>query len=395
MKTPTRTLSSARSSNLLDKKNITSTPKTIQEVTRLKIYKGSYYHVLAVTDDNRIIAKDINTGYLYQIDRNFNILATLNTEGLFYLESKGLLLNSGTLLVFNAGSGKIYRSTDTTYTAFTEVFAFRTNCVILINRGWDKTPDDVVMFGEYSTIIPRDPSTARLYMSADDGQTWSIAHEFSRDTSGADYIRHIHTVCYDKYTGKFWISTGDGDPAKPNDAINGECRIYTINPDGTGLTLIGSGSQIYRCVSFVFTEDLVLWGTDGPVWENQYPSFMVYARASGQIDYGTPHNLSKTIFGCYEVEDSSGNTLYIACDNAYTTGDLIGIWVYNEETAEWELGLTIDRKTGADGYYQIQDVVDVGGGRLMVTGEGIHYWFTDYVKYSFALDIVKETIISS
>lgn len=82
--------------------------KNLEIRTKLIPRIGSQtYEALCITTDNRIIARGISDGKIYQIDDKFNLIAILESSGIFTLESKGLLLGSGTLLIYN--QGKIYR----------------------------------------------------------------------------------------------------------------------------------------------------------------------------------------------------------------------------------------------------------------------------------------------
>lgn len=103
-----------------------------------------------------------------------------------------------------------------------------------------------VYWGEYWRNRRREP--VRLWRSTDGGEHWSVALEF-----GTRQAAHVHAVQQDPYTGVVWVTTGDGDR---------ESRIGFIDGEG-GYTVVGSGSQQWRAVSLLFTEDAVIWGMDG------------------------------------------------------------------------------------------------------------------------------------
>jgi hypothetical protein len=96
----------------------------------------------------------------------------------------------------------------------------------------------------YLAEYPLTGESARILVSDDGGFTWSTF------LSTAD-VRHFHGVFADPYTGKLWATTGDSDD---------ESAIGRI--DGGEFRPVGSGSQRWRCVGLVFTEEYLLWGMD-------------------------------------------------------------------------------------------------------------------------------------
>lgn len=65
--------------------------------------------------------------------------------------------------------------------------------------------------------------------------------------------RHIHVLTVDPFTGWLFVGTGDTDL---------ESAIYVSKDDGQSFTRIGGGSQVWRTLSFVFTDNYILWNTD-------------------------------------------------------------------------------------------------------------------------------------
>lgn len=111
----------------------------------------------------------------------------------------------------------------------------------------------------------------RLYI----GEYWSNPERTSADIFAIDLttrqaqtlyrfpagsIRHVHTVDWDPYGDCFWVSTGDSDP---------ECTVLLLDRQGQTVGTIGSGSQTWRSVSFVFTPGAVYWGTDDHTGHNR------------------------------------------------------------------------------------------------------------------------------
>lgn len=67
------------------------------------------------------------------------------------------------------------------------------------------------------------------------------------------FARHIHVLMKDPYTGDLYLGTGDTDR---------ESNIYRSTDDGETFQLLGGGSQVWRTLSFIFTENSVFWNTD-------------------------------------------------------------------------------------------------------------------------------------
>lgn len=357
--------------------------KAISYKVQLEVAKVSpNYQVFCKDSKGRLIAKHLNNGYLVVVDNELNWIQTLNSQGLFWLSSSALLLNSGTLLVYNNNTGRVYRSTDTTYTTFEVVYEFRANTQILTDRGWDS--DGVrVMFGEYSTNSPRtNPDTQRVIIGTNDGRTWATVVEFNRNPQfegDTDYIRHIHTTCYDKYSNKFWIGTGDGGEEKINkdNPMQLENRIMTINPDGTGLKLISNGSQGTRVVGIEFSDRYVFWGCDGLLWEGDtmYRSFFRYDRETGETIETT--RIGNHVFGTFSI-DYNGTELFCGCTSSSTVPR-----IYVTKNADkWLIGTEL---VGRNMYSRIDSIVSVGGNRIFASGQGLTFNGTDYIVVGVAI----------
>ena len=159
-----------------------------------------------------------------------------------------LVLGSGTVLV--CYDHQIYRSTD------------RDGCFEIVHtlrdrpeqkeifRHWCEDDQGHVYYGEYGL---RRETDSRVFRSTDDGRTWSTYYTFARGGE-PDGVRHIHAVQFDPYGNRVWVATGDHDD---------ECHIGYFEPDGRFVS-VGTGGQIWRAVSLLFTEDHVYWGTDAP-----------------------------------------------------------------------------------------------------------------------------------
>ena len=157
-----------------------------------------------------------------------------------------IILDSGTFLVPNGEY--IWRSTDNGNT-FEKVH--QTKYFPLL-QGWTEKNGEVY-YGEYIC-----PNTGRkevhLWKSIDDGKSWFVVYTFP-----AGSIRHIHSVEYDPYGDKLWITTGDEDS---------ESKIMYSTDGGETFTIIGRGTQEWRAVSLMFTDNFVYWGMDSPAQQN-------------------------------------------------------------------------------------------------------------------------------
>jgi len=168
-----------------------------------------------------------------------------------------ILLPSGTMLVALTAYDqtlKFLRSTNSEYTTW-ELVNSDWNGGMLY-RGWDVSPSGVVIAGEYPTHT--NILSVRLWKITNDGRTWEVIHTFNGrqgTLTEQKQIFHIHVVQYDKYTGNYWIGTGDQDP---------EPSVWLYN--GTTTRMIGEGTQLWRQCSFIITPKYVVWGCDGEVY---------------------------------------------------------------------------------------------------------------------------------
>jgi hypothetical protein len=71
----------------------------------------------------------------------------------------------------------------------------------------------------------------------------------------AGSIRHIHSLSFDPFSERIWVTTGDRDVESLIGYFEGE-------REDRQLTVIASGSQRARAVSLMFTPEHVCWGSD-------------------------------------------------------------------------------------------------------------------------------------
>ncbi len=115
---------------------------------------------------------------------------------------------------------------------------------------------------------------------------WTIVDTWYYSNSGEPWgenptreISHFHTIAYDFYTGNWYANTGD---------LNAFCRVLISANDGVTWTEVVSGSQMYRTLGYIFTEDAVYWGTDAA---HPYHNLYKASRVAGVIDFSTTTRL--------------------------------------------------------------------------------------------------------
>lgn len=159
-----------------------------------------------------------------------------------------VVLRSGTILVF---WDRIYRSEDGGL-SFEPVFDFDAEGIFApfgLGEGVAVGPDDLVYFGEYNAA--RGDVESRIVRGEDDGRTWRVVHTFQTGD-----IRHVHSIQYDPYRDRYWICTGDRDS---------QSRLLYTEDNFQSLQLLGGGSQDWRAVSLMITEDYLHWGSDNDI----------------------------------------------------------------------------------------------------------------------------------
>ena len=158
----------------------------------------------------------------------------------------GLVLQSGSILVYC--NPYIYRSTDGGHT-YDQVHKLRTAPEVkaMLHAGWCEDGNGSVYYGEYGM---ENKAETHIMKSSDDGVTWAPVCTFPK---GA--VRHVHAVQYDPFDKLLWVATGDADM---------ECMIAFSRDGGQTFTPIGSGDQVWRAVSLIFTPEYVYWGVDSP-----------------------------------------------------------------------------------------------------------------------------------
>lgn len=67
------------------------------------------------------------------------------------------------------------------------------------------------------------------------------------------FCRHIHVLVEDPFTGDLYLGTGDSDRSS---------GIYRSTNKGKSFSYVGGGNQMWRTLSFIFTDSCVYWDND-------------------------------------------------------------------------------------------------------------------------------------
>jgi len=186
--------------------------------------------------------------------------------GKFRLSARGLRLGVRSLRILKSGTvlaiadRKIFRGK---YGEFDIVYSFKRG-VGPLREGWCEDDKGNCYMAEYFLNNKRD-TAIDLLKSTDYGLSWRVVRSMHN-------IRHIHCIQYDPFDKKIWMGTGDRDE---------ESSISFSQDGGESWTEIGSGDQMFRTVSLLFTKDYVYWGTDAPARQNY---IYRYGRKTGEIE---------------------------------------------------------------------------------------------------------------
>lgn len=155
------------------------------------------------------------------------------------------VLGSGTLIVFY---DRIYRSVDEgmTFTPLPGTSPRNIPPPFPYAVGAGVGPGDTVYYGEYSTH--HRPNAVRIVRGTDDGTRWEVVYTFPK---GA--IFHVHSVTYDPYRDRFWVTTGD---------VESEARLMYTDDGFRTIHTAGCCDQRWRVVDLIVTQDALIWGSD-------------------------------------------------------------------------------------------------------------------------------------
>jgi len=287
--------------------------------------RGMWAYRLLKNDSTFVRQYHVPTGFSIYWLRNFSIARRItNIEACVEL----LPLPNGGATVMSAGHMWYRTSGDV---RFKKTFTLR-HYGIGVGRGVhansiNRMANGSVVFGEYFRNSGQ--NDVRIFISHDGGKTWDIAHEFPPGR-----IRHVHVIKQDPYTGDIWIGTGDKSSAS---------MIARTSDNFEQLEMIGANSQVWRTLTFIFTEHAVIWGTDT---ENaEYAGIYKWDRSTGTISKIA--GIAHCIFYATQLPDGS---IVLSTDREGTN---------NEEDDKTRLLIMRDRQT----IHQIECGTWVGGNR--------------------------------
>lgn len=202
---------------------------------------------------------------------NSVVTVTLNTATRISVASTS---NAGLTLTSDIGKHWLLgakKSDPTTWTVICKLgFGSGTHLIesYILDRGLTRLPAGEYLFGEYVTGSA-EGTQCRIMSVSSDFATVTELVKFN-PTGTAEHIKHIHVVAYDAYSGKVWVSTGDGDTQAATFYVDDILNVAW--PTGTNLepaNLINqtgfhgfAGQQRYRSVDIIFTKDWVILGAD-------------------------------------------------------------------------------------------------------------------------------------
>lgn len=123
-----------------------------------------------------------------------------------------------------------------------------------------------LFFGEYG---PQSSFGKSVYRSADGGMNWEEVYRIF-----GTKIKHIHACKWDPYTNRIWVLTGD---------FNGQSYLICADKNFSEVEWIGDGSQYYRTLDLVFTENEIHWCMDSPLQDSFH---VVFNRGTKSIKTG-------------------------------------------------------------------------------------------------------------
>lgn len=216
--------------------------------------------------------------------------------------------------------------------------------------------EDGLYYGEYRSNPERSP--VYIYMLSGSCHRWVPVWEFQN-------VRHIHGVFYDKYTNSHWVTTGDSDE---------EAAIWRSEDGFKTLYKVVGGSQQFRAVQLLFTEDYLYFGSDAPeelnnIYRLDRADLTVerLAVVGGPVFYGC--KVGGRLFFSTSVEPSAIND-----------GDYVEVWS-SINGVDWKLFERFKKDLLSKKYFQYGQALFINGrdnGSLYLTP-----FATKYHGYTF------------
>lgn len=260
------------------------------------------------------------------------------------------LISSTVILVRIAAEDStedLYQSIDSGVT-FTKVF----DDVMYLDYGFLKATDGKLYIASYKN------ADGQIFCSEDSGATWTTVVTFP-DTTG-----HIHFIQEDPYNpGILYAGTGD--------SADTQSRIFFTDDEWATYDLLGSGSQTWRAVSLVFTEDYIIWGMDS-LTLTQPPYVVRLTRSNSAVEY--LFQMSGPAY--YSYKTTNGEILIGNCpeNQPATTEQASQIYYSSDNGDTWQLIYNCIAPT--KGYHILYFVGESTDGELYISqtqGLGLRY----------------------
>lgn len=113
---------------------------------------------------------------------------------------------------------------------------------------------NIFMFAEYTRPSHLSAYVWKVTEPITNPNNWKTVKEFS--LSGDNYagMKHCHTINYDPFSGRIFMTTGDDDSA---------AKVFASDDDGeTWTEVLGGQNKYSRITNFIFTKDKVFYSTD-------------------------------------------------------------------------------------------------------------------------------------
>ena len=151
---------------------------------------------------------------------------------------------------------------------------------------------DVFLFSEYTRPSHVDAHVWKVTKPFTNPNNWNVVKSFELSGSNGVGMKHCHTINYDTFSGKVYLTTGDDDSA---------AKIFSSSDFGDSWVLELEGQRKYaRVLNFVFTKEKVYWAND----DSLHGFYSVDRDANGSPDFS---NIT-------ELYDLSGNPpTYVNC----------------------------------------------------------------------------------
>jgi len=296
----------------------------IQQVYEGKIYCSRGYCIYVSEDNGKTFRKKFKVKIPFYSFRNLGNSKILRNILNYYEFLELKILKSGSILIFT--DFKIYRicNKENKLKKVDDMNVFdksEVRCVMPFGITEDNNGN--VYYGEYTRNPLKD--SISVYRSIDDGRTWSIYYTFQKGS-----IRHIHSVQYDVFSQRLWVTTGD---------LDDECMIgyFDINDQ---FHILFQGNQKYRCVSLLFTKEFIYWAMDARSFQNY---IYCYERKSNEV-----HEVSPIDGPAYYSRIMTDNSLIF--ETAVEGGkgewdDKASIWLKTKNSNEFNRILTFEKNS--------------------------------------------------